>query len=192
MALTRKALTAMGIEADKIDQIVEMHAETVNGLKEQAEDLREQAGQVPALQKKIEELEAAQPTEDWEQKYGDLNAQFDAYKAQVEADRANAEKERLYRELLRDAGIDEKRLDAIMRVTDLSGVAVEDGKLADAEKLSESVAEEWAAFIPQVSAQGAPVPTPPSSEPTNGGNPDVMQRLQERYERKYGKAETKE
>ena len=33
MALTRKMLKAMGIEDDKIDQIIEAHTETVDGLK---------------------------------------------------------------------------------------------------------------------------------------------------------------
>jgi hypothetical protein len=34
MALTRKMLKAMGIEEEKIEQIIEAHAETVDGLKE--------------------------------------------------------------------------------------------------------------------------------------------------------------
>lgn len=33
MALTRKMLKAMGIEDEKIDQIIEEHAESVNALK---------------------------------------------------------------------------------------------------------------------------------------------------------------
>ena len=32
MALTRKFLTAMGIEDDKIDEIITAHSETVNAL----------------------------------------------------------------------------------------------------------------------------------------------------------------
>ena len=33
MALTRRALKAMGIEDEKIDEIITMHTETVDGLK---------------------------------------------------------------------------------------------------------------------------------------------------------------
>ena len=33
MALTRKMLKAMGIEEDKIEQIIEAHSETVDSLK---------------------------------------------------------------------------------------------------------------------------------------------------------------
>ena len=35
MSLTRKMLKAMGIEDEKIDQIIEAHTETVDALKEQ-------------------------------------------------------------------------------------------------------------------------------------------------------------
>lgn len=35
MALSRKMLKAMGIEDEKIDQIIEAHSETVDSLKEQ-------------------------------------------------------------------------------------------------------------------------------------------------------------
>ena len=33
MALTRRALKAMGIEDEKIDEIITMHTDTVDGLK---------------------------------------------------------------------------------------------------------------------------------------------------------------
>ena len=143
MSLTRKMLTAMGIEAEKIDQIIESHTETVDGLKKVADDLREQAGKVPDLERKIGELEKAQPTEDYEGKFKDLKAEFDTYKEKVAAEQAQAEKARLYRSLLREAGIDEKRLDAIMRVTDLSGVTVEDGAIVDAETVSEQIKKDY-------------------------------------------------
>ena len=42
MALTRKFLAAFGIEADKVDQIIEAHVETVDGLKKEIADLKEQ------------------------------------------------------------------------------------------------------------------------------------------------------
>lgn len=187
MALTRKMLGAMGIEPEKIDQIIESHAESLEGLKKEAEELRAKAEQAAALEKKVQELEAAKPTEDWEAKYADLSGQFEAYKAQMAAEKADAEKARLYRAVLREAGIDEKRIDAIMRVTDLSGVAVTDGALADAEGIKSKVAEEWAAFIPQLQEQGAKVATPPTVQTGNGGaNPEVVKRLQERHERIYG------
>ena len=41
MALTRKSLAVMGIEEDKIDEIINLHSETVNGLKAEIDKYNE-------------------------------------------------------------------------------------------------------------------------------------------------------
>lgn len=191
MSLTRKMLTAMGIEADKIDQIIESHTETVDGLKKQAAAYKEEADKVPELEKKVQQLEDEKPSEDWEKKYGELTEQFESYKTKVASEKAEADKKRLYRELLRQAGIaEEKHVDAILRVADLSEVNVKDGEIEGADELKESIAKEWDAFIPQQQTKGANVPTPPEGgEPDTGASQEVLKRLQERHERLYGKAE---
>lgn len=187
MAFTRKMLGAMGIDPEKVDQIIEAHAEVIDGLKKQAEELRQQADKVPTLEQRIQELENNTANEDWKQLYDDVKAQFESYKEQVATERAQAEKASLYRNLLREAGISEKRIDAIMKVTDLGGVAVRDGAIEGAEELKQGIAEEWAEFIPQVTTQPVQVATPPTQTATSGGaNPDIVQRLQARHERMYG------
>ena len=211
MALTRKYLMAMGIETDKIDQIIESHGETVTGLKaeieeareatakakEQAEQFKQEAAKVPALEKQIEDIKSAQPTEDWQVKYDEqvkateaLQAQFDQYKAEVAEKDANAEKLSLYKALLRDIGLDEKRVDKAARLKDLSELTVEEGKLAGYDELKEAETAEWKEFIPQVSVRGAKVPTPPASEPTDDqADPAIKAALQARHERLFGKPE---
>lgn len=197
MALSRSMLKALGIEDEKAEQIISAHSETVEGLKREVNDLnektatyREQAEQLPDLQKKLEEAEAKIPTVDYETKWKELSKEFDDYKVQVDTDKAEAEKKSLYRALLRDAGIDEKRLDAIVKVTDLSTVKVEEGTITDADTLKESVKQEWSAFIPQEKTEGADVPTPPATDETlAGADPGTVQRLAERHERLYGKSE---
>ena len=42
-SLTRKMLKAMGIEDEKIDQIIEAHSETVDALKERSADFEKNA-----------------------------------------------------------------------------------------------------------------------------------------------------
>ncbi|MBQ9041423.1 MAG: hypothetical protein IJ111_01245 [Eggerthellaceae bacterium] len=193
MALTRSMLKAMGIEEEKIDQIIESHTETVDALKQQRDDLNERASKVPALEKKVEELEAAKPTEDFEAKYNEEHEAFEQYKVQIAQQQAEKEKADLYRALLSEQGIDAKRLDSIMKVTDLSGVTVVDGELADRETLAEKAKTEWEAFIPQTSTKGAEVDTPPASSHTvDGVNPETAKRLQERHERLYGKSTNEE
>lgn len=174
MALTRRMLTAMGIEAEKIDQIIEAHAETTEALKKQAEELREQASKVPSLEKQIEDMKAAQPTEDWQKKYGELQAEFEAYKSQVANEHAEQEKARLYRSMLREAGVDEKRIDSIMKVTDLSGISVSEGAIADADTVKETIAKEWGDFIAHTNTQGASVENPPSNSGVKMTRDEIM------------------
>jgi hypothetical protein len=51
MALTRKFLAAMGIEAEKVDEIIAAHTETVNALKEERDTAKAQAAKVDDLTK---------------------------------------------------------------------------------------------------------------------------------------------
>ena len=196
LALTRKFLEGMGIEEKQVESIIEAHSETVNGLKADRDKYKEQAQRVPDLQKKLEEAEAASGSGDeWQQKYEDEHQAFEDYKAQVETEKAEADKAQAYRGMLMAAGIDPKRIDAIMRVTDLRQVEMEDGKLKDTEKLQESAKQEWSDFVVKSSTQGSNPATPPTKPSPNveGGDPEVARRMQERYERRYGKApESKE
>lgn len=196
LALTRKLLEGMGIEDKAIESIIEAHSETVNGLKADRDKYKEQAQRVPDLQKQLEEAKSAAGSEsDWEQKYNDEHQAFDDFKAQVETEKAEADKAQAYRGMLMAAGIDPKRIDAIMRVTDLRQVEMEDGKLKDTEKLQESAKQEWSDFVVKSNTQGSNPATPPTKPSPNveGGDPEVARRMQERYERRYGKApESKE
>lgn len=196
MSLTRKFLEGMGIDEKQVESIIEAHSETVNGLKADRDKYKEQAGKVADLQKKLEEAEAASGSGDeWQQKYQDEHQAFEDFKAQVETEKAEADKAQAYRGMLMAAGIDPKRIDAIMRVTDLSQVEMEDGKLKDTEKLQESAKQEWSDFVVKSNTQGSNPATPPTKPSPNveGGDPEVARRMQERYERRYGKApESKE
>lgn len=186
----------MGIEDKAIESIIEAHSETVNGLKADRDKYKEQAQRVPDLQKKLEEAEAASGSGDeWQQKYEDEHQAFEDFKVQVATEKAEADKAQAYRGMLMAAGIDPKRIDAIMRVTDLRQVEMEDGKLKDTEKLQESAKQEWSDFVVKSNTQGSNPATPPTKPSPNveGGDPEVARRMQERYERRYGKApESKE
>jgi phenylalanyl-tRNA synthetase alpha subunit len=179
----------MGIEDKAIESIIEAHSETVNGLKADRDKYKEQAQRVPDLQKQLEEAEAASGSGDeWQQKYEAERKAFEDFKAQVETEKAEADKAKAYRGMLTAAGIDPKRIDAIMRVTDLSQVEIEDGKLKDTEKLQESAKQEWADFIVKTKTQGADPATPPKGDGgVEGADPEIAKRMQERHERLYGK-----
>lgn len=163
MALTQAMLKTMGIEQENREQIMEAHAAVCDSIKAERDEYRVKAEKVPNLEKQIEELKAAQPTEDWEAKYKELKAEYDSFKGKVENDKANAEKAALYSSLLREVGLDEKRVEAIMKVTDLASIDVSDGAIADAEKVKAAIQDEWGAFIAHKNTQGANVEKPPAN-----------------------------
>ena len=163
MSLTRKMLKAMSIEDDKIEQIIEAHTETVNALKEERDKALTEAAQVDDLKAKLEEA-TAEGGDDWQAKFEKEHSDFEEYKAKVESERVEADKANQYRKLLADAGVDPKRIDLLMRVTDLSKVELEDGKLKDAESLTEGIKHEWADFITTVQKKGDKVETPPQTQ----------------------------
>jgi hypothetical protein len=181
MALARKFLVALGIEPEKIDEIIDAHTETVNALKEERDKYKKDADALPAVQKELDDLKKAadqNPDAAYKQQYEDLKAEYDKYKADVEAKAVKAQKTELYKKLLKDAKVSEKRIDTILRVSDVDGLELDkDGDVKDADAVKKKIAEEWADFIVAEGAQGAPTPTPPKGE--GGGTPGTPSRAAE-------------
>lgn len=176
MALTRKFLTALGIEEDKVDEIINAHAETVNGLKEQRDSYKADAEALPGVKAELETLKkAAAEKAGSDSKYDELKKEYDDYKKGVETRKMNAKKETAYKALLKDAGVSDKRFDSILKVTTLDGIELgEDGKIKDAEALTKNIKSEWADFIVAENKQGAKVPTPPAN---NGGTTKTKEEI---------------
>lgn len=162
MSLTRKMLKAMGIEEEKIDQIIEAHTETVDGFKDKLNDYKDKAEKYDGVKKELDDLKDGD--NDWQKKYEKEHSDFEAYKTDITAKETKRTKEHAYRELLRGAGVSEKRLDAILKVTNLDSVELDkDGKIKDADKHTETVKTEWADFVETTSTQGANTATPPAN-----------------------------
>lgn len=165
MSLTRKMLKAMGIEEEKIDQIIEAHTETVDGFKEKLNDYKEKAEKYDGVKKELDELKEG--GDDWQKKYEKEHSDFEAYKNDITAKETKRTKEHAVREFLKSAGVSEKRLDAVLKVTNLDDFELDkDGKIKDADKHTETVKTEWADFIETTTTQGASTATPPAN---NGG-----------------------
>ena len=172
MALTRKMLKAMGIEDEKIDQIIEAHTETVDALKEQRDKFKTDAEKLPGVQKELDEMkEAAEKDAEnpYKAQYEDLKKEYDDYKADVAAKETKARKTAAYRQLLKDAKISEKRLESILKLSPVDEIELdENGAVKDAEKHKKSIAEEWSEFIVKDEQRGAESHNPPGG--TGGGN----------------------
>ena len=167
MAFTRKMLKAMGIEEEKIEQIIDAHSETVDALKAERDGFKEDAAKLAAVQKELDELKA-KGDDGYKAKYEAEKAAHDALKADIAAKETKKAKTDAYRELLKGANIDEKRIATILRAEAPTIDKIEldaDGKIKNAEQYTESIKSDWADFIVTQSAKGTNTATPPA----NGG-----------------------
>ena len=169
MALTRRALKAMGIDEEKIDEIIALHTETVDGLKSDVTKYKEMVANVEDIKKELDDAKAALDEEKgsgWEDKYNNLKKEYDDYKAGQDAKAAHAAKEAAYRDLLKAAGVSEKRIATVLKVSDIDSLELdESGAIKDADKLTENIKGEWADFIVTEKTQGADTNTPPANNP---------------------------
>lgn len=90
MSLSRKLLESMGLESDKVTTIIEAHAETVEGLKNQIETYKADAQKYADAQKALDsankELESLKATGgDWQTKYDALSKEYESYKSEQSA-----------------------------------------------------------------------------------------------------------
>jgi len=165
MALTRKMLKAMGIEEEKIEQIIEAHSETVSGLKADIEKYKGDAEKLPGVQKELDTLKAAGDG-GWKEKHDTVKKELDTLKAENTKKETRAAKEKAWRALLKETGVSEKRIDVVVRATDLDGIELaEDGKIKDADKHTEAIKKDWGDFIVTKKKEGTQTQNPPE----NGG-----------------------
>lgn len=185
MAITRKFLSAMGIEEDKAEQIINAHLETVDPLKQERDELKKEVIGLKDVQKQLDESNSKlkeyekDNAETWRAKYDvalseqkKVQKEFEDYKADVASKELAARKRSAYRDLLKATGVSEKRLDTVLKVTDLSGIELdEDGKIKDIEKYEDGIKSEWSDFIGTVSEQGAKVSNPEGKDASHIGRP---------------------
>ena len=172
MALTRKMLTALEIPADKQDEIINAHLETVNAVKEERDNFRADAERLAEVQRQLDEakakLEQAEATETVPKaEYYQLKSEYEEYRNGIEAQQTRTAKENAFRQLLKAAGVSETRMDAILRVSDVDGLELdENGNAVDAEQRTEAIKTEWADFIPTTVVRGAQTANPPAQNHT--------------------------
>ena len=169
MSLTRKMLKAMGIEEEKIDQIIEAHSETVDSLKADRDSYKEDAGKLKDVQKELDDLKA-KGDDGWKEKHDRLKEEFDQYKNDVQAKETKAAKEAAYRAILKDANLSEKGIEKAVKYAEWDKIELgEDGKLKGANDHIKAVREEWAEYVTTTTTTGAKTSTPPANNGTGTG-----------------------
>lgn len=188
MALSRKPLkeylvskgVAQDIAGDLVDYIIEGHTETVDGLKAERDQYKADAEKLPSVQQQLTEAKEAASKGDkdsYKVKYDALKEEFEEYKTEATKKETLSAKQTAFKKLLADLKISDKRHDAILKISDLDSVELEDGKIKDAEKLAEALKTEWADFIVTEETKGADVGKPPAGTT----EPDYSKMTDEEY-----------
>ena len=180
MALTRKWLATLGIEAEKIDEIVTANAESIEAVKADRDKYKTEVekaksetdtktSELAKVQKELDELkkQVEADAKNREGKdYDKLKAEFDKYKAEQEEKETNATKEKALKELLSDMKMSDKGVAQIMKWMGVGKVDLDDdGKIKEVATLRKAIKEDGGDYIKTEGAQGADTPTPP----TGGG-----------------------
>lgn len=192
MALTRGLLEALGIEREKSEEIIKAHTETVEGLKAkiaEAEKARDEAQTAKAkaekaqgdLQKKVDAAEAGENP--YKAKYEETKKAFDEYRAEGQRKEEARVKTEKLRQLLRECGIAEKRIDTVLKVTDLASVKIVDGEIEGADEMKTQLKTEWADFIVSETTHGADVATPPVNGVKGGKTKEEILAISDPSER---------
>lgn len=193
--LTRKLLSALGVEDEaKQDEIIAAHVETVDALKAERDKAKEDADKLSEVQKELDALKAEKTK--WENdpykgQYEDLKAEYEKYKKGIETKETTAKKEAVYRKALKKAGISERRIDAIVKVSTEAIEQIElndDGEAKEEDKLVSDVGKTWEDFKVETGNRGTNPPTPPGGNPGGeGGQPSRAAQVAARYwANKYG------
>lgn len=168
MALTRKFLEALGIEQAKIDEIISAHTEVTDSLKADRDSYKEKAEKYDQtkteLDKAKSELDKVNKDE-YKTKYESLEAEFNKYKTDIAEKEVKGRKEEAYKKMLKEIGVNEKSIDAILKVKDLSSLKLDDkGEIVDVDTLKESEKKDWEGFIIESEVHGQNPSTPPDND----------------------------
>lgn len=183
-------LKAMEIDAEKIDEIIDAHTETTDALKKERDGYKADAEKLPDVQKQLDELQKSKGADDsYKEKYEKEHKDFEEYKKGVQAEKTKANKTAAYKALLKKAGVSDKRIDAVLKVTEIDSIELDDkGEVKDADKAVDKIKEEWSDFIVKTEEQGAGTENPPSGAGAGGGKTlsRAAQVVAKRNEMMYG------
>lgn len=179
MALTnanvKEILSKAGVDSehmkDAVNEIIEGHTTSIEALREERDGYKEKAQKVEDLEKQLEKAQKdliEANSDDSEQKYKTkyemLKEEFKEYKKDIEAKATKENKAKAYKDILKEAGISEKRIEAVLKVSDVDSIEFDDeGKVKDKDDLLKSIKEEWSDFIQTADVQGAKTDNPPAN-----------------------------
>ena len=171
MALKRSALKAMGLTDEQIESVIEMHTDTVTGLKDKldaAESGKESSDKLKADYDKLKaDYDAIKQTiaenEKYKEQYESTKAEYEKFKTDTETKAAKATADATFTKWLRENGYTEKGAAKIVKYGGFTPEFNKDGTIKNVDKLAESVYAEWSEYQPKEHVEGAKTETPPAN-----------------------------
>lgn len=192
-SFSRKAIKAMGIDEEKIDLIIDLHTEVVDGLKEELKTAKESADKLAGVQKELDELKAKNG-EDYKTKFEKEHSEFEAYKKSVADKEAAAQKTAAVRAYFEGKGITGNNLEIAMRGAkeEINGAELADGKIKDTGKLDELISGTYKGLIVTTGTKGANTSTPPDGKGGGTKTKEEIMAIKDTAERQKAIAENHE
>lgn len=179
MALTRRSLKAMGLTEEQVDSIVEMHTETISGLRADVARYKEDAEKLPTVQQELDALKNA-GDDGYKAKYEAEHSAFEAYKAEQTGKEARAAKEKAVRAYYEGKGIKGANLDIAMRGSgaEIDAVELDGENIKDAAALDALIDGTYAGLVSTTPSFGwsAPVGDSQGKESTTNQTMNALIR----------------
>lgn len=191
MAFSRSFLKSIGLNEEQITRTIEAHTDVVNGLKSERDTAKEKADKFDEVQKQLNDANAKiKEMGDSKKDYDNLKTEYDEYKSKVENEKTATAKNTAVTNALKKAGVVDKYIAKVLKVTDLQGIALdENGKLVDENKFIDSAKTEWAEFIGTSSQVGANTATPPAGTGNTTMTKDEIMNIKDPVKRQQAIAE---
>lgn len=172
MSLTRKSLKAMGLTDEQIESVIEMHTETISGLKDKLDAVENNVETVEKLKADVEkykgELETAKQTIADGEKYKDMyesqKAEYEKYKGDITAKETKVAKEKAVREYFKSKGINDDNMSIAMRgiKSEIDAAELDEkGKIKDIKVFDELIKGDYSRLISRTETKGADTQIPP-------------------------------
>ncbi|MDE6780860.1 MAG: hypothetical protein K2J40_05305, partial [Ruminococcus sp.] len=144
MSLTRKMLKAMGIEDDKIEQIIDAHTEVTDALKTERDNYKTEIEKLAEVQKNLDEANKKITESE------DFKKQLEELRGEISAKETAEKKSGALRKLLKEKGYSENGIAKISRYGGyVDGIELdENGNIQDSENLMTSVEKDWSEYRP--------------------------------------------
>ena len=178
MALTRKSLKAMGLTDEQVDSIIEMHTETVDGLKEQVKTYKADAEKLPNVQKELDDLKAAGDG-GWEEKAKDFEKKYNDLVAENKNKETKAAKESAAKAFFESKGITGNSLEIAMRGSsaEIAALDLDGEKIKDSSALDALVNGTFKALVSTTTTKGANISNPPVTTPNKAYSADDIRKM---------------